>query len=130
MAFYEWRDDYSVENETIDAQHKKLVGMVNELYEAMSQGRGKQVITDLIKELYAYAKIHFSDEEAIMAEHGYPDLERHSEIHRRMMAKVQSLAAKHAAGDLGTHEFARFLKDWLNKHILGTDQKYVPYITK
>ena len=43
MAIVTWNDSLSVNVTEIDEQHKKLVSMINELNEAMQQGKGKEV---------------------------------------------------------------------------------------
>ena len=35
MALFEWKSQYSVKVQSIDREHQKLFGMVNELHEAM-----------------------------------------------------------------------------------------------
>jgi hypothetical protein len=42
VALMTWTDRLSVGVGVIDDDHKKLVGMVNELYEAMQAGHGKE----------------------------------------------------------------------------------------
>ncbi len=37
-----WSDKYSVNNFLMDSQHKKLVALINELYTAMKEGKGKK----------------------------------------------------------------------------------------
>lgn len=44
MAFIPWGAEFSVSIASIDEQHKKLVGYVNELNDAMAQRKGKDVL--------------------------------------------------------------------------------------
>ncbi len=43
MALIDWDKSLSVNVEEIDQQHKKLIAMINELNEAMRNGKGKEV---------------------------------------------------------------------------------------
>ena len=43
MALINWNDSFSVNVAVIDQQHKKLVDMINDLNDAMKQGKGKDV---------------------------------------------------------------------------------------
>ena len=44
MAMITWSDNLSVNVGEIDMQHKKLVVMINELYDAMKIGKGKETV--------------------------------------------------------------------------------------
>jgi hemerythrin len=45
MALFNWNDSYSVKVAMCDQQHKKLFEIINELAEAMRQGKGQQAVT-------------------------------------------------------------------------------------
>ncbi len=59
MAFFEWKDNYSVNNGEIDEQHKQLVSMLNCLHEPLKKGRACEVLKTIIDELVAYTKNAF-----------------------------------------------------------------------
>ena len=44
MDFVTWSDKFSVKIPSIDEQHKKLVAVINELYNAMKTGKTTQNI--------------------------------------------------------------------------------------
>jgi hemerythrin len=54
MALITWSDEYQLGIKEIDAQHQKLVAMINTLHNAMKEGRGKDVIQPILNELLAY----------------------------------------------------------------------------
>lgn len=54
MALIQWSDSLSVNIAEIDAQHKRLVAMINDLNEAMKQGRGRDVIVRIVDGLVSY----------------------------------------------------------------------------
>ena len=128
MALFEWKEEYAVGVAEIDRQHKELVRLVNEMHEAMAQGQGKVVLGDVLGKLIDYTRKHFAMEEGLMQKHGYPDFPDHKDKHDKMTAKVLALQSDFKAGKFQlTFEVSQFLKDWLNKHILGTDKKYSPF---
>lgn len=129
MALFVWKDEYSVNVQQIDDQHKQLVAMVNELHEAMMQQRAKDVLGGLLNKLVSYCANHFAVEEGLMQTAGYPDFSSHKAKHDKMTAKVLALQSDLKAGKLNlTIEVSQFLKDWLDKHILGTDKKYSAHL--
>ena len=74
--------------------------------------------------------MHLAEEEATMAAVGYPDLDRHKELHRFFMSKVVELEeGMRVGGETPSLEkLCSFLENWLASHILGEDQKYEPYV--
>lgn len=129
MAYFNWDEKYSVGVKAIDDQHRKLVALVNELYEAMSAGKGKQVVGKVLNDLIAYTDTHFKAEEAMMEKAGYPapNFLAHKKEHEALVSKVSDLCTRFAVSEIGlTTEVGSFLKDWLSNHILVVDKKYAP----
>lgn len=130
MALFDWKPEYSVEIASIDAQHKKLVDFINELHDAMRAGKGAEALGKVLKGLVDYTKNHFAAEEKLMAEHGYADLAAHKAEHEALLEKVGEVTAKfeQSKGSGLTIDVMNFLRDWLTKHILGTDRKYSAHL--
>lgn len=129
MPFIEWSDKLITGVREADEQHKKLVSLINELYDAMKQGKGKEVIDKALDELVRYAGYHFTTEETLMSKYGYPELASHKREHEAFKAKIKEFLEKKAKGEATlTMEVMTFLKDWLVKHIMGTDKKYGPFL--
>jgi hemerythrin-like metal-binding protein len=128
MAIIQWDDSLSVGIEAIDAQHMKLVNMINELHTAMKQGKGTGVLSGLVSGLKDYAAVHFTTEEQLMDRHGYPEARGHKKEHARFIAQVGEFDENCQAGTcVLTMEVMNFLRDWLVDHIKGTDRKYAPF---
>jgi len=129
MTLFEWRDEYSVKIATIDAQHLRLVSILNAMHDGMTSGTGVERLGPLLDELVEYTVKHFAFEERLFAEHGYAQAEEHAQEHRRLEAKVLEFKAKYEAKQVSMNmELMRFLKDWLIKHILGSDRAYSAYL--
>ncbi len=129
MAFLNWNDNLNIGIIQIDAQHKNLVNMLNQLYEAMSSGKGKDIINKIIQEMAGYTVTHFSTEEKLMQQYGYPEFVQHKKEHELFVKKVQEFKNEIQNGNLLiVSNVASFLKEWLVKHIQGTDKKYGPFL--
>lgn len=127
--FVSWQESYSVGVDSLDADHKKLLRLINNLQTAIHYQTGEEFIHEALDELVDYTRTHFSREEALMRDNGYPDFEAHQREHREMIAKVNGMIARYEAeGEEALEPLARFLKEWLLNHINGTDQRYGPYL--
>jgi len=127
MALIEWKDSLSVEVAEIDAQHKELVRMINELNDAMLEGKARDVLSNIIGGLASYTVSHFGNEEKYFARFGYAGAIAHKGEHDRFVKKVGEYKEQFDSGAIMLSvEIMRFLKDWLVNHIQGTDKKYIP----
>lgn len=125
MPMITWNASLSVGVAEIDAQHQKLIAIINELGEAMKAGQGKARLEDLFTHLIRYTEEHFSFEEKRFAEFGYAESASHIAEHRDLVQQVANLKKDFDAGVAGVAiHVMDFLSDWLTKHILGTDRKY------
>jgi len=129
MPIMSWTDAYSTGIAEVDQQHKKLIELINSLHDAMVKGQGKDVLGKILRELVDYCASHFAMEERMFDKHGYPDAADHKEKHQKMTSKVLALQAQFEQGKATmTIDVMDFLQQWLDKHILGTDKKYVPFL--
>ena len=124
-----WSSNLSVNIKQIDDQHKKLVGMVNELHKAMKLKKSNSVMGAILDRLVDYTASHFATEEKLFAQFGYPEEKAHVELHRKLVVQVVDIQKKFKAGDaMLSMELMTFLKEWLVKHIQGTDKKYSSFL--
>jgi len=125
MALITWSDTLSVKVKQFDDQHKKLVDMVNQLFDAMKTGKGNQVMGDILKQLIAYTQTHFAAEERLLKQYAYPDFEAHKKEHNALVMQVLDLQKQFQEGKpVLTQNIMTFLRDWLSRHIQGDDKKY------
>ncbi len=128
MPFLQWSDEFSVNVREIDEQHKRLVGMINTLHEALVAGRGKETQGKIITEMVDYATVHFSTEEKYMRIYSFPGHAVHKAEHDGFVGKAADLKARvDGKGFVLTINVLNFLKDWLQNHILVTDKQYSSY---
>lgn len=131
MAYIILDEKYSVGVKETDLQHKKLVELINSLHDAMKEGKGKDVLARVLQELVKYAASHFATEEKYMTQFNYPGYSAHKAEHEKFVAKVVDFQKDFDSGKaVMTLEVMSFLKDWLVKHILGTDKKYGPFFNE
>jgi hemerythrin len=128
MALFEWKDQYSVGIKEFDLQHKKIIQLLNELYEAMRDRKPKEVLGKIINNMTTYAAMHFQTEEKYMKQYNYPSLETHHKEHEDFVIKVNDFKEKFQQGSLMLSlDILNFLKSWLKDHIMGVDKEYTAY---
>ena len=91
MPLIHWREGYAVNVFKLDQEHKKLVELINRLFEARRNGEDDQVLREIMTELSDYTQIHFTHEEQEMERLNYSDLEFHKEQHRKLRQQVIDL---------------------------------------
>jgi hemerythrin len=128
MALIDWTEDLSVHIKEIDTQHKKLIGLINDLHESMRIGQGKAALEKIFGDLITYTKTHFAYEESLMNQHAYTDSAAHKKEHDQLTAKVADMQKQYHDGALVMSvEVMQFLKQWLGFHIQGTDKRYTAF---
>ena len=125
MSYLEWSDAFSVNIEEIDNQHKKLIGMINTLHEAIVTRKTHKIQEDIIKEMVQYTQTHFLLEEQYMKKFDYLYYPNHTAEHEKFTAKAIELQKRmENGGFILPLEVLNFLRDWWKGHIQGTDKKY------
>jgi hemerythrin len=130
MALMEWNEKLSVGVTSVDAQHKKLVEMLNELYDAMQAKQSQEALGKVLDGLIAYTASHFKHEEALFAQTGYPAAAEHKKEHDDLTRQVLEVKKKYQEGATATlsMEVLNFLRKWLLSHIQGSDKRYGPHL--
>ena len=124
MANFLWTDDLSTGNELIDGDHRKLISMVNALFDSMAKGRANEIISKVLNNLIIYTKEHFGREEAEMQRIRYAASISHKSQHTKLISQVAELKASLDAGEkINVLAVSSFLSDWLRNHILTVDMK-------
>ncbi len=130
MPLFEWDDKFSVGNNTMDSHHKKIFDILNIIHDAAREGRGEQIIENQLNELASYTKYHFDEEDKLMVQTGYPQLEAQRQAHKAFLAKIDEYRDEVANGNalFVVGSVAVTVKDWLKQHILTMDMQYEDYL--
>lgn len=125
MSLPEWSEEFSIHNEMIDMQHKKLFQIAHKagllIYKQVDVGE----IRKILAELFDYMKEHFHDEEAYMEQIKYPDIERHKKLHKEIIANMCDLI-QNIKYDF-KQKLAIITEQWLITHILKEDMRIEQY---
>jgi len=130
MPLMTWNDKMSVGVAVIDEEHKKLVGLLNELHDGITTNQAKDKLGRVLDGLISYTATHFAHEERLFAQIHYVDTAAHVKEHQDLVKQVLDVQKRFKAGETGTlsMEVMNFLKRWLVGHIQGSDKKYGPHL--
>lgn len=126
---FKWKEEFSVNVQNVDDQHKELFRLGTELYGLVASKDGidhYDEIMEVIDSLAKYTIYHFEYEEGVMRDNNYAELEEHKKQHDAFVAKINSIKSEDV--DMRQRKIGMdlivFIANWIEKHILVTDMKY------
>jgi hemerythrin len=123
MAYIEWNESLDTGIEVIDNQHKRIVDYINHL-EDTRINHSMEEVGEVLDELVDYTLSHFTFEESLMEEAGYPFIKAHKRVHELFIRRVSDYMQRFKMGDDITEELHNTLKAWLINHIRNDDNDY------
>ncbi|MDO5135919.1 MAG: hemerythrin family protein [Eubacteriales bacterium] len=125
-------DSLKTGNELIDSQHRELISRVNRLAEECHPGTEKAVAANVLGFLSDYVNKHFSDEEKLQEEKGYPLLEAHKSQHSVFVKAVKDLDDMLTEEEGPSEAFVAAVKknveEWIINHIMVWDKQVAQFV--
>ena len=122
MRYIQWDSIFSVGIEELDNQYKKIIDMINALYDAAHEKRRqmKDVVVARLKHCFAE---NIATEEKYMLIYNYPDINHHRSEHADFIKNV--LEFQETCGEIPVSALATvdFRKEWLIRHVINADRK-------
>lgn len=126
---FKWKEEFSVNVEEIDLQHKKLFEIGAEVYEIASSDGSIDYYDEImavLEKLKKYTEYHFKYEEDLMRSSNYDQYDMHHFQHYFFIKKLDKLF--NIDIDSYQNEVASdtvaFLADWIEEHIVKYDMQY------
>ena len=97
MARYEFTPNLETGNAIIDKEHRELIEAVNKLLDACGLGNALGEVNKTVKFLNDYVQKHFSHEEQLQQQSGYPNYAAHKVFHesyKKTLLDITSEIAK------------------------------------
>ena len=108
----------------IEEQHQELVNLLNRLNDAVKNHEPKKHIYRIINEVISYTEMHFADEERLMDQSGYPEIESHKTMHKELTKDACRLKDRlHYLGEDG-------FREWFSRWPLGRALAHIQYADK
>ncbi|MDR3193260.1 MAG: hemerythrin family protein [Treponema sp.] len=128
---YFWDKSFETQNALIDEQHKKLFDALNAFLKASSEKKSRDEVKKSLNFLNDYTIKHFFDEEQLQKQYGYPDYQRHHELHEGLKKTVRELQHDfilNGSSDKLIDDMEKKVGNWLAAHIKNEDVKIGAYI--
>jgi methyl-accepting chemotaxis protein/hemerythrin len=133
MSVIIWTERFKTGISIIDSQHRILVGMINQVHEASLEkdpAHKNLVLKIDLQHLIEYTIYHFETEEKLLKEINFPGLAAHHEEHEKLKKEVMDFVDQFNRGEEIIESLLKFLKYWLQFHILKTDMEFVAEVKK
>ena len=131
VQYMEFTDELATGNALIDGQHRELIGKINDLLRTCEAGDGKVKALNTLDYLEEYTNFHFSQEEALQEEIGYPGLKEHRAKHQEFVQTVKELyemlEEQEGPTDAFVQQVNKNVVDWFVNHIQGFDRSVAEY---
>jgi len=125
MPLLIWGAMFEVGIRDIDAQHRRLFDLANQLADAIRVGKGREITGEVLTDLLRYTQTHFSFEEQLMRQYGYPAAAEHRQRHQDLVQQVIEFRRRFKAGDVYVvSEALQFFTEWLSSHIMNIDKAF------
>ena len=124
-----WNRASSVGVRAMDQQHGVLMDTLNDLRQAAAQGARERAQKELTR-LVEFTRQHFSSEECLLEQMGFPALGEHREAHARLMERMERALerCRHCRGcDV---QGAAEVRGWVTEHVEQLDQNYGEWLNE
>jgi len=130
MPLFEWTPRLSVGVDKIDAEHRCIGELLNELNKLQNKPSHHGECVQLIDGLIVQIRSHFSTEERYFTEYEYENADEHRVEHERLLAQLDKSRQEIKCGECAGLKLARYLHVWLTTHILVADKAYVEFFRR
>jgi hemerythrin len=119
-----WTAECKTGIEEIDAQHRLLFAICNELLDIENPFKQQDEIRYLLRHLYEYVEKHFKTEEVFFENNNYPGIKEHSARHEEIKNEITRTIRESKTMYELKENLDTMLDNWVRVHILLEDKKY------
>ena len=120
----DWSDAHALGLEEIDAQHRLLFDLINDLWHHLVRRSARTDVQATLTALERCALSHFATEETFMRVTGYPHLAAHMAEHADFVDRIGREKTAVMRGQPLSFDLLSYLKGWLSDHILRADADF------
>lgn len=130
MKKIEFSEELSSGETVIDAQHKQLIKILNNLISDPQISIHSEFFSEILNDLMIYSQQHFDYEETLLEKYDYPHIEEHKKEHNEFLENLAEIIESVVEDDYTAPKvLTHYLYAWVSKHLIESDQKYF-YLTR
>jgi len=123
MSLFKWSKAHSVYLPEIDAEHRAIYQLGDELHKAVLAGADSAVLQPILVNLRETTEQHFRHEERLMRAIHYTAFDWHKRQHDAVRKRAKAAARRVAGGDsAAAGELVEFLSEWQRGHMAVADR--------
>jgi hemerythrin-like metal-binding protein len=123
MQLFKWTKAHAVFLPQVDAEHRNLFRLAEDLHQAVEAGAKASRIQNDMQALFTAVEEHFAHEERMMKAAACESYEWHKQQHNTLRRKAKRCAVRFAAGDRNAPpDFLAYLGPWLRDHLALSDR--------
>lgn len=125
-----WEPSFSVGNQILDEQHKKLLSLCNQALECISIDslESRALFHSILNDLVAYTETHFRTEEGLLTQSHYSQLDAHKAEHTAYQIRLTDFLLDATIGNVDREGLQQYLSTWWREHILEQDMQYAEHL--
>ena len=129
MSLFKWSSACSVYLPEIDAEHREIFRLGDELHKALLAGTALAQLKPALANLLEAEEQHFRHEERLMRAMHYTAFAWHKSQHDAVRKRAKSVVTRMEKGDsAAAGELLKFLAVWLRDHMSLADRMMGAYL--
>ncbi|MCG6873223.1 MAG: bacteriohemerythrin [Gammaproteobacteria bacterium] len=123
MALIEWDDRFALGIDSVDHEHREMIGLINETWDHLQREDSFPVL-DFLGEINARISAHFALEERIMRERKYDQYREHKAQHELLLDEIRDIMDDYEDREVfETDTVAERLREWFLGHFRTHDAR-------
>jgi hemerythrin len=128
---FQWNDSLLTGNALIDSEHKELVRIINDFFDACARNINGDEFQKILNFLNSYTIKHFSDEEQLQTKYNYPYYKDHKKFHESYKEVVRNFMHEFIMRGINEELVTKAKRDVgevIIAHIKSEDRRLAAYI--
>jgi hemerythrin len=124
MSLMQWKPQYSVGVESMDDEHREMIGLINDIYDKLESDPDADQIEQCLGDIFSTISMHFALEERLMRKSNYAEYQPHKDDHEKLLDQIRDLMDDFATDTAaGATRLEQGLSDWFAGHFSTFDAR-------
>lgn len=127
----EWGPFFRSGHQQVDSEHNVLISLSNELIINCFIEDNRENTEKIFQRIIEYSLEHFANEEEILQDYAYSELEEHKQIHQALIKRAKNMMVLMHQDGIGSIDLAKYIvQEVIIGHIIKYDFKFFDLFTK